>query len=169
MSDQPPSHVVNVNDVPETHRTYGDHYGAYFKQLTPSMVPRGGRLGVNHMRVPKGRTVCPFHAHLREDEVFFVLSGSGVLRYGEELRTIGQGDCISCPSGTKTAHQIYNPHEEDLVYLAIGAFDPHEVCLYPDSGRVGVRGFDLGGTIEATGYFDDEPNPPRIVQLAQKE
>ncbi len=158
--------MVNLDQIPENERTFGEHYGAHVKQLTPSMAPRGGSLGVNHMRVPKGRSVCPFHAHLREDEVFFVLSGRGVLRYGEDVRPIRAGDCISCPAGTKIAHQIYNPHEEDLVYLAIGAFDPHDVCLYPDSGRVGVRGFDMGGTLETTGYFDDEPDPPRIAELA---
>jgi uncharacterized cupin superfamily protein len=39
------------------------------------MRPRGGRLGVNHSRLPPGRSMCPFHYHQREDEVFFVLSG----------------------------------------------------------------------------------------------
>ena len=90
-------------------------------------------------RAGAGKTTA---MHQLEDEVFFVLSGRGVLRYGEDVRPIRAGDCISCPAGTKIAHQIYNPHEEDLVYLAIGAFDPHDVCLYPDSGRVGVEGAD---------------------------
>ncbi|MDH5675904.1 MAG: cupin domain-containing protein [Myxococcales bacterium] len=120
------------------------------------------------MRVPKGRSVCPFHSHLQEDEVFFVLSGRGVLRYDDDLRAIRAGDCISCPAGTQVAHQIYNPHAQDLVYLAIGAFDPQEVCIYPDSDKVAVRGVDMRGTLEEKAYFDDEPDPPRIVELAAK-
>jgi len=120
------------------------------------------------MRVPRGRSVCPFHTHLREDEVFFVLAGRGILRYGDELRDIRAGDCISCPAGTKTAHQIYNPHDEDLIYLAIGPADPHEVCYYPDSDKVLVRGLDLLGRISSQEYFDGEPDPSRISELVRQ-
>lgn len=167
MSDDKviPPMIVNMNDLPEQERAFGA-YGAAFQNLTPSMVPRGGRLGINRMRLAKGRTTCPFHYHLREDEAFFVLSGRGVLRYGEEVREIRAGDCISCPAGTKIAHQIGNPFDEDLVYLAIGPFDPHEVCVYPDSDKVSVRGVKMLGHVTRKEYFDDEPQPPKLFELA---
>jgi uncharacterized cupin superfamily protein len=165
--EHPPA-VVNADELPETERHFGAHYGAAFKCLTPSMVPRGGKLGVNRMRLEKGRTACPFHYHLREDEVFFVLSGRGVLRYGDTLRDVRAGDCISCPAGTQVGHQLANPYDEDLVYLAIGPFDPHEVCVYPDSAKVLVRGVQMRGTVASKEYFDDEPDPPRIFELAAK-
>ncbi len=82
------------------------------------------------------------------------------------MREIRAGDCISCPAGTKIAHQIANPHDEDLIYLAIGAFDPHEVCVYPDSDKVSVRGVKMLGHVEPKQYFDDEPQPPKIFALA---
>lgn len=157
--------IVNVEDVPATTRSRNAHYGASFKPLTPSMRPRGGSLGVNWMRVAPGHTACPFHAHLREDEVFFVLSGRGVLRYGETVQTIKAGDCVSCPAGTGTAHQLANPYDEDLVYLSIGPFDPHEVCTYPDSGKVLIRGIQRIGTLDDQQYFDGEPEVPRILGM----
>jgi uncharacterized cupin superfamily protein len=162
-----PPIVVNVEEVVETEPAAGQ-FGAAFQRLTPSMRPRGGSLGINRMRLQKGRTTCPFHHHLREDEAFYVLSGRGVLRYGDELRQIRAGDCISCPAGTGVAHQIANPYDEDLVYLAIGAFDPHEVCVYPDSNKVMVRGAKLRGRISPMEYYDDEPQPPQIFALAAK-
>jgi mannose-6-phosphate isomerase-like protein (cupin superfamily) len=70
-----PSPVVNVDEVEEADFTSGEHWGGFDRPLTPSMRPRGGRLGVNHSRLPPGRSMCPFHYHQREDEVFFVLSG----------------------------------------------------------------------------------------------
>lgn len=158
--------IVNVDELPETERAAGA-FGAAFQNLTPSMRPRGGSLGVNRMRLKKGRTTCPFHYHLREDEAFFVLSGRGVLRYGDELREIRAGDCISCPAVTQVAHQIANPYDEDLVYLAIGAFDPHEVCVYPDTGKCLVRGVKQLGRVTPIGYLDEEPNPPRIFALGE--
>jgi uncharacterized cupin superfamily protein len=165
MSEQPPI-VVNVENAQEIERKIGDHWGAVFKILTPGMRPRGGSLGVKLMRVAQGRVTVPFHTHQREDEVFYVLSGRGVLRYGEELTDLRPGDCVSCPAGTGVAHQIANPHEEDLVYLAIGNQDPHEVCTYPDSGKVLIRSLDRTiGRIERTEYMDGEPERPKILEL----
>jgi uncharacterized cupin superfamily protein len=164
MSDSPPI-IVNVDSVDETTRTSGQHWGASYKPLTPSMRPRGGSLGVNCMRLPPGRTAVPFHHHRREDEAFYVLSGRGVLRYGEQLLPLRAGDCVSCPARTGIAHQIANPFEEELVYLAIGPFDPDEVCGYPDNGKVLVRGLKLIGKLEPLEYMAGEPEVPKILQL----
>ena len=153
--------VVNVADVPEQTEEEGAWGGAW-KPLT-SMGP--GHLGVNQSRLRPGHTTCPFHWHLREDEVFFVLSGRGILRYGDALREIGPGDCVSCPAGTQVAHQIANPFDEDLVYLAIGVNDPHEVCGYPDSGKVLVRGLKTVGFLREAPYMEGEPAEPKVFGL----
>jgi uncharacterized cupin superfamily protein len=162
-----PKLIVNAHERSEQQPQTG-HYGAASRSLTPSMRPRGGSLGVNHVRLTTGTTACPFHYHLREDEAFYVLEGRGVLRYGDELYDIRVGDCVSCPAGTKQAHQICNPYEEDLVYLAVGRFDPHEVCVYPDSEKVMIRGVKMLGHLTPKEYFDGEPSPPRIFELASR-
>ncbi len=157
--------VANIDEVPETERFMGEHWGAAFKPMTGSMRELGGKLGVNCMRVPPGRSTCPFHSHQREDEAFFVLAGRGVLRYGEEMRELRSGDCISCPGGTGIAHQIANPFDEDLVYLAIGVNDPDEVCVYPDNGKVMVRSLQKIGWLENRDYLEGEPEAPHIFGL----
>lgn len=161
-------HVVNVDEVEERDHTSGDSWGGFDKLLTPSMRPQGGKLGVSLSRLPKGRTMCPFHYHALEDEVFFVLSGRGVLRYGDDVRTLRAGDCFSCPAGARIAHQIANPFDEDLVYLAIGPHEPNEVCVYPDSGKVMIRSLKLLGHFSEAEYRDGEPSPPRIFDLAAR-
>jgi len=165
---QLPCHVVNVDEIDEVDYTSGDHWGGIDKLLTPSMRPKGGKLGVNLSRLPKGRSMCPFHHHALEDEVFFVLSGRGVLRYGDDVRTLRAGDCVSCPAGTQVAHQIANPFDDDLVYLAIGPHEPHEVCVYPDSGKVMVRSLRRAGHLSDAARLDGEPSTPRIFELASK-
>ncbi len=164
MSEQPDT-VVNVETAPIIEQTIGERWGANYRILTPAMRPGGGSLGVNWMCVPPGRAPIPFHTHQHEDEVFYVLSGRGVLRYGDELREVGPGDCITCPAGTGTAHQIANPFAEELVYLAIGRHDPNEVCTYPDTGKVMVRSLQTVGRLEGTPYMDGEPDVPRIFDL----
>lgn len=167
MSTLPP-HVVNVDEVAEIEHLDGEHWGGAYRPLTPSMKPKGGRLGVNQSRLPPGRVTCPFHYHQLEDEIFFVLSGRGVLRYGDDVRELRAGDCVSCPAGTKVAHQIANPFDEDLVYLAIGPNDPNEVCVYPDSGKVMVRSLRRVGLLENVDYMEGEPERPKILELAEK-
>jgi uncharacterized cupin superfamily protein len=163
-----PCHVVNVDELTEVDCRSGDCWGGIDKFLTPSMRPKGGRLGVNLSRLPPGRTMCPFHYHQLEDEVFFILSGRGVLRYGDDVRHLRAGDCISCPAGTKVAHQIANPFDEDLTYLAIGPHEPHEVAVYPDSGKVMIRSLKLVGVLEKTSYLEAEPALPKIFELAKQ-
>lgn len=163
-----PPVVVNVNDVKEIEQMEGKHWGSAWKPLTPALDAMPGRLGANLSRVPPGRTACPFHAHTREDEVFFVLSGRGVLRYGDTLQEIGAGDCISCLAGTGIAHQLANPFDEELIYFAVGLNDPHEVCTYPDSGKVMVRSLKTVGRLEKTPYMDGESELPHVFDLAQR-
>lgn len=163
--DEPLSPIVNIDDAPEEVDPMSDHWGSAWKVLTPTMRPRGGRLGVCLTRLPKGHVGCPFHAHQREDEVFIVQSGRGVLRYGDTLYDLKPGDCISCPAGTGVAHQIANPYDEDLVYFGIGDRDPHEVCVYPDSGKVMVRSLGAVGRLAATEYMAGEPEVPAIFAM----
>jgi len=159
--------VVNIDSVQEIEHLDGEHWGGTYKPLTPTLDAHGGRLGANLSRVPPGRTACPFHAHAREDEVFFVLSGRGIFRYGDTLQEIRSGDCIACPAGTGIAHQLANPFDEDLVYLAVGPNDAHEVCTYPDSGKVMVRSLKTVGYFEKAAYMHGEPGMPRILEMAR--
>jgi uncharacterized cupin superfamily protein len=164
MTTRPPN-IVNIDDVDEVVDTAGEHWGGGYRPLTPALDAERGRLGANLTRVPPGRTACPFHTHLREDEIFFVLSGRGVLRYGSELHEIRAGDCVACPAGGESAHQIANPFDEDLVYLCVGRNDPHEVCTYPDTGKVMVRGLKTVGYLNKADYMAGEPERPRIFDL----
>lgn len=75
---------------------------------------------------------------------------------------IRAGDCISCPAGNGIAHQIANPYDDDLVYVAIGDNDPHEVAVYPDNGKVLVRSLKRIGRLESLEYMDGEPDRPTI-------
>ena len=68
--------------------------------------------------------------------MFFIVKGSGTLRYGDETRPIRAGDVICCPTGgPETAHQIVNDSDAELAYLSVSTRMPAEVCEYPDSGK----------------------------------
>lgn len=167
MSENP-SPVINIDDAEEHLHLSGDHWGGSYKVLTPHQREMGRMLGINCTRVPPGRTCVPFHTHAREDEIFYILSGTGVLRYGEALHPLKPGDCVTCPAGTGVAHQMLNTGSEDLIYLAVGNHDPHEVCTYPDSGKVFVRSVGTVGFLEKTEYMAGESDEPKILALAKQ-
>lgn len=97
------------------------------------------KLGYNVSSVPPGKAAYPFHSHRINEEMFFVLSGVGVVRIGTETYPIREGDVIACPAGgPETAHQIRNSGDSDLRYLAVSTQESPEICDYPDSGKFGV-------------------------------
>lgn len=57
------------------------------------------------------------HEHTGESEVFYVLSGEGVLDDNGTARTVRAGDCCICKSGE--CHAISNERSEPLKLMAI--------------------------------------------------
>jgi uncharacterized cupin superfamily protein len=168
MTSEHKRNVVNVSEIAEIASETGEYWCSFDKPLTPALLPRRGRLGVVQTRVPPGKTACPFHTHLIADEVFYVLAGRGVFRYGDEVQEIKPGDCVSCPSGSGVAHQLANPFDGDLIYLSIGINDPNEICTYPDSGKIMIDALDKVGYLKETDYWEGEPDVPRIFALAKQ-
>ena len=94
------------------------------------------KLGYNITEVPPGKRAFPFHHHRVNEEMFFVLEGSGEVRIGGETHPIRAGDFIaSPPGGPETAHQIVNTGTTELKYLAVSTMEFPEICDYPDSGK----------------------------------
>jgi uncharacterized cupin superfamily protein len=97
------------------------------------------KLGYNITAVPPGKRAFPFHSHRANEEMFFILQGTGELRIGSDTHAIRPGDFIACPpGGSESAHQIINTGSEELRYLAVSTRITPELCEYPDSGKFGV-------------------------------
>jgi uncharacterized cupin superfamily protein len=131
--------VVNVGDLELEHGSHGDTFEWRTARLGPKLGAK--ELGYSYDVVPPGKRACPFHSHRAEEEMFFIVSGSGTLRYGNETRAIRAGDVICCPvGGPETAHQIVNDSDADLAYVSVSTMMPAEVCEYPDSNKIGAFG-----------------------------
>jgi uncharacterized cupin superfamily protein len=96
------------------------------------------RVGFHVFRVPPGKESFAYHAHYTEEEFLFVLAGRGIVEMAGEKYEIAPGDFMGFPTPS-VAHQLYNPFEEDLVYLAGGERRPAEVADFPKSGKRLVR------------------------------
>lgn len=168
--------ILNVADVdlqprPAAFAATGpaaERYDARMAMIAPALGAT--KLGYNLTAVPPGKRAFPFHNHLANEEMFFVLEGQGEVRIGEASYPIKTGDVIACPAGgPETAHQIRNTGSVELRYLAVSTKLSPDLAEYPDSGKFGVlaevppgpdgkpRGFRyVGRQSLGVGYWEGE-------------
>jgi uncharacterized cupin superfamily protein len=133
------SRVINIDELKLEHFAKGEAFESASVRIGPLLGAK--ELGYSYDVVPPGKRACPFHSHRAEEEMFFIVKGTGTLRYGSETRRIRAGDVICCPTGgPDTAHQIVNDSDAPLAYLSISTMMPAEVCEYPDSKKIGSFG-----------------------------
>ena len=131
--------VINVDELKLEHYKAGSRFECDAVRVGPQIGAKD--LGFSYDIVPPGKASCPFHSHRAEEEMFFIVSGNGLLRYGAESRAIRAGDFIACPvGGPETAHQIVNDSNAALCYVSVSTMMAAEVCEYPDSKKIGAFG-----------------------------
>ncbi len=129
--------ILNIDELEYMDLGHGDRFAARMGPISRKIGARG--LGYNLTVVPAGKRAFPFHSHRVNDEMFFIIEGSGEIRIGEKTYPIRQGDVIACPpGGPETAHQIINNSDSDIRYLAVSTSMSPEVAEYPDSDKYGV-------------------------------
>jgi uncharacterized cupin superfamily protein len=131
------SNVVNIDELKLDPFEQGAQFGCAAVRVGPLVGAKD--LGYSYDVVQPGKSACPFHSHRAEEEMFFIIRGSGTLRYGAQSRAIRAGDIICCPvGGPETAHQIINTSDAELAYLSVSTMMPAEICEYPDSQKIGA-------------------------------
>jgi len=163
MADKP---LINIDELEYTRFGDGGRFEAKLLRISAAIGARD--LGYNITVVPPGRRAFPFHRHHHNEEMFFILQGTGTLRYGDGEYPLREGDVIACPAGPAGAHQIINSGRAELRYLAVSTNRSPEVAEYPDSGKVGMYAGDFADTgaemdlrllvktASAVDYFDGE-------------
>ncbi|MDQ6914847.1 MAG: cupin domain-containing protein [Actinomycetota bacterium] len=144
-----------------------DHPGFRCRRARLGRQAGGLRLGASLFEVPPGQAAYPYHFHLAEEELVFVLQGRPSLRHPGGWREMDEGEVIAFPVGEEGAHQIVNRTDATVRLLAISTSGTPDVVIQPDSGKLGAfeRRPD-GGRIrewyrrsDAVGYWDGERAP----------
>ncbi|MGH2891890.1 MAG: cupin domain-containing protein [Solirubrobacteraceae bacterium] len=110
---------------------------------------------LNWVRVAPGRLAHPEQCHSLEEKLFVILSGAGTLLLGEEEIPIGPGHVIGRPAGTGVAH-TFRAGAEELTFLAYGSIEPGDLCYFPRSGKVALRGLGVVARLAAVDYWEGE-------------
>jgi uncharacterized cupin superfamily protein len=134
------------------------------------------RAALSRYRIAPGQRPMPQHVHADEEEIFFVLAGSGLSWQDDAVHEIAAGDVLVHLAGAE-AHTLVAASDEALEVLAFSSGSPTHLTTLP---RAGVTWVGAGWLPpDAPHPFAAEPpagelpplapRPPTIVALADVE
>lgn len=88
--------------------------------------------GVNLTQLAPNAVSALRHAHSRQDEFIYVLSGHPTLETDVGQTPLAPGMCAGFKAGSGDAHRLLNLTTEPVVYLEIGDRTPGDEGSYPD-------------------------------------
>jgi len=94
----------------------GEGTAMYRRALEPTVFMTNWAY-VDHLLLPPGASEG-LHRHQGVEEIYYVISGAGEVRIGEETAPIGAGDAVPVLFGE--AHGFRNAGSEDLEFMIIG-------------------------------------------------
>jgi uncharacterized cupin superfamily protein len=161
--------VITHWDEIDGHRRERGHIAASWQPLTGA---HSVTVGVQRIAIDPGHWATPLHLEGSEEEIFYVLSGTGVsVQWDgekEQAFAVGPGDCL-VHLALEHAHTI-GAGEEELVVLAFGQRHYAANTLLP---RAGVSW--LGSTWVLEGAPEDHPwqreaavGPPTWEELSDR-
>ncbi|MGZ4481561.1 MAG: cupin domain-containing protein [Gaiellales bacterium] len=165
-------HVVHWDDPPQRRRVNGDISATWTDLGTAT---GSVDIGLTRLQVDPGRRSTPPHVHGAEEEIFFVLGGSGLLWQDGDACRVDPGDCI-VHLPLSVTHTL-RAGADGLDVLAFGTRVLIELCYLPRAGHAwagptvvaapGMRNLfrldDEAGMLE---FPAPGPRPANVVALA---
>lgn len=142
MAEANPPIAIRALDAPP--RTRKSVYPEPFASLMEGRVkqPLGdlfglANFGVNLVRLAPGGASALRHAHTKQDEFIYVVSGHPTLQTDEGRTPLAPGMCAGFKAGTGNGHRLVNESGEEAVYLEVGDRTPGDAVTYPDDDLKG--------------------------------
>jgi uncharacterized cupin superfamily protein len=133
-------HLVRAGQVKAAEGSFSHPWNPQSLLVGSHLSKLGGleRTGVSIVRIPAGHESFAYHAHHREEEWIYVLSGRAIAEIDDAEYEMGPGDFVAFPTPS-VAHHLRNPFDEDLVYLMGGENLDFEVADFPRLGKRMVK------------------------------
>ncbi len=129
--------IVNQKDLVGKHKAEHDNYEYLKYEVTPRN--RFEQCYVSVYEIPPLKAGYPYHYHVANTEVFYIISGCGILETKDDKRYLKAGDFIVCPPSDKGAHKIINASDNEILkYIDFDTTNSPDVIHYPDSNKTGI-------------------------------
>jgi uncharacterized cupin superfamily protein len=157
--------IINLSTIAEKEtQSPKSKYHAFMKEVSLALgrEPTSLDMRKRHpfdlavVRIPPGKTHCPYHAHSAQWELYVILGGTGIVRHEAGTRGVSTGDTFLFGPGE--AHQITNNGSTDLTYYVIADNPFGTSTYYPDSEKwmVGQPSPRLTLKGQEADYYDGE-------------
>ena len=131
----------NIAELPQKRKAEHDGYEYVRRDFVPRFAAKQCVAAV--YEVPPGKSAYPYHSHTMNEEIFYIISGEGILVTPEGERAVRAGELIFFPASSEGAHKLINTsNTENLVYIDFDVIHDIDVTLYPDSDKLAVWGKD---------------------------
>jgi uncharacterized cupin superfamily protein len=167
--------VIAHWDEVDEHRRHAGHIQGVWQDL--GRAAGSVTVGVKRIRVPPGGWSTPAHIHGRDEEIFYVLAGSGLSWQGAKTYEVGPGDAIVHLANGEP-HTVYGG-DQGIDLLAFGMRERDEAAYLPRAGVLwlGAHYVDAADA-ERTPWRREEgvgppdlpapsERPPSIVNVAE--
>ena len=111
--------IVSLAEVDDAAPANG--FGDRWEARVAGAALRSERTGVAHFRLLPGKRSPFTHRHIKAEEIYVVLSGSGRIKLDDQLFDVGPQDAIRVAPATARA---FEAGPEGLEFLAFGAHHP---------------------------------------------
>lgn len=157
--------IAHWDDVEPIHREAG-HIGARWSFLGEAAGTVG--VGLRRAQIEPGRWATPAHVHAAEEEIFFVLGGSGVSWQDGAAYDVRGGDCLVHLAGG-AAHTL-RAGDDGLDVLAFGERIHVDTGVLPRTGlswlnRHWIR---LAGEDDHPFKREAEAGPPEVPEISPR-
>jgi uncharacterized cupin superfamily protein len=137
MSAEVPVVAVVAQDVPVRAKpsVYPEPFASRMARRSKRQLGEVFRLsnfGVNLTTLAPGGSSSLRHAHTKQDEFVYILSGTAILHTDEGRMTLSPGMCAGFKAGTGNAHRLLNETQGDVVYIEVGDRTHGDEASYPD-------------------------------------
>jgi uncharacterized cupin superfamily protein len=106
------------------------------------------------------------HCHSEEEEIFVILEGSATLHLWpsprrtqngaeREQHELRPGHVVARPPGSGTSHHFV-AGDDGCTMLVYGTRKPNDMCFYPRSNKISLRGLGVIARVEHLDYWDGE-------------
>jgi len=130
--------VVNIDQLAFKDDPANDPPGYRGQWAEIGLMLGATKLGYAAARLPTGESFCPTHWHTMEEELFIVWEGTPTLRTPRGELQLRPGDIVAFPTNERGAHKVTNKANGPCTFLMIANVNDDDVCVYPDSDKVGI-------------------------------
>ena len=136
-------HVIHLSEVPADRINAPE--GSVFSGSRQRVGAQIGaqKLGYSFFTVPPGWTAFPYHNHMGNEEMIYIIDGDGILRLGKDELAVSADTVVACPPGD-FPHQLINTGSRELRYLVVSTMEYPDISEYPDSHKIGAYASGAG-------------------------